>query len=512
MRSFVCPPVSVVMRFGLAAALFFCALAAVAQTDLRCKDDVFDVAQLPEALRAEAPIEQFADRITISLRDLSHVGEKVTMILSEANGSSRIASVLPSSTSTTGKVVELDRQLLETIKEEGTIGRFLPSSASARFRANAPTLGDVLALSRTGTPIDMRISGPRRLDDSTLRIIPGGTLDDFGASLPRAPEAAKPPSQTSPWIALSSEEIARRGSSHCNAEAIDKLTKAELDVTKKFGIEPENAASEIGFLSHARTDNSQSEDRRAAAQRYISAYDLVLDRCTTNAAQNAGFSTLGLNSRMGVLQRGSVGVCTTLLLGPRHVLTARHCLFDERTGAFRMSNLNPSDLWIALDAPSQRSQICAISTALVGGQFGAATDYLLLRIANTGRKVSRLPLLTDSALREGLDRPTELISFSYFAGSAALGKSTGRGFVEYSGTGCLVFKKRGQCYYHGCAAQPGSSGAPLFERESFNKGKLVLVGLHIGSATSTPDCPVGEFDNANVGNMVPLNVISPFIE
>ncbi|WKX92544.1 hypothetical protein Q1695_010519 [Nippostrongylus brasiliensis] len=191
------------------------------------------------------------------------------------------------------------------------------------------------------------------------------------------------------------------------------------------------------------------------------------------------------NSRFG---SRSTGTCTGVLISPRHVITAAHCLLTRASLSKACSTkgklyqVQPRDVKAYLTRPMKEFTVteCSISSEFDGCNNNG--DIGILRIEPDVSPQDAIPICLPSK-NQTMDK------FLLLAGYGLSGTSTydyGRDTkqinkmlfkdVQVGENGLLIYNTKTSERKKTCK---GDSGAPLFQMDSHNR--YVLMGVHSGA-------------------------------
>lgn len=187
-------------------------------------------------------------------------------------------------------------------------------------------------------------------------------------------------------------------------------------------------------------------------------------------------------SAMGRLNNGLGGHCSAVLVGPRLVATAAHCLWNRRTrapipvssltfvaGYDRGDYLRASKVAVMHASPGWN----LFTNKQDAGLSARADDWALLELVEpVGEAVGWVGLGADPAAGERV---------------TAAGYGKDKAHVPMAHLGCRVLERRGPLVVNDCDAVQGDSGGPLL---LWRDGRPLLAGLNVAVMVGRGDLGV----------------------
>lgn len=184
-------------------------------------------------------------------------------------------------------------------------------------------------------------------------------------------------------------------------------------------------------------------------------------------------------SAMGRLNNGLGGHCSAVLVGPKLVATAAHCLWNQRTravipvGSLTFVAGYDRGNYLKASKVAQMHPAPGWNFAAPGGLAGRVNDWALLELAETlGDDVGWIALGGDP-------EPGMAVT------AAGYGKD--KAHVPTAHLGCHVLERRGGLFVNDCDAVQGDSGGPMLVWQG---GQPRIVALNVAVLTGAGDLGV----------------------
>ena len=292
------------------------------------------------------------------------------------------------------------------------------------------------------------------------------------------------------------------------------------DAVAKERSECSNAIAALGdpkqLIDTPLTDQSYFRDRHRDIEQF--------DRACLTSTDDDSVPGMSVAAKAaGVLTYHGRPFCGAMLVGSRHVITARHCFRGRETGVPQCPSWLPTTggrcnleevvetlQFVALESDSKPLKVSPDSvTRLPNSPFGHVDDYVLLELAEPAGysvQVTQISSPADTAL--WLAGPFAVSLLARGLDPAQAWRS-GIRWSKTMGRHCRVVEQQsGGCTFHRCQSLAEFSGAPLVasaKQETEGRIQVFVAGLHVGSAqsigrgTPVPSCDASDHSSANVG-------------
>lgn len=180
------------------------------------------------------------------------------------------------------------------------------------------------------------------------------------------------------------------------------------------------------------------------------------------------------NRSVGLLEKPSGTFCTATLIGPRHILTAAHCVVDS-TRRNPKNLVSPSSL---IFTPGMLSETEAPLGVFIGKSIHVFADYLLNGNAGHDIAVVELsePIRAPFAVLSLQTNPSLLRNRQAWVSGYAVDKTFGSMWASSDKFGEYMPLRK--TILHDVDTMSGTSGAVI---RSIINGRWVIVGIHRGS-------------------------------